>query len=228
MRTKAYYRNIQKLVMMALLAVAAASAYMLVEVNFDNERLFFYALKLRTPKLIVMIITAFAIGGASLVFQSVINNTIVTPCLLGMNSLYTLIHTAVVFFAGSTSVLANNANASFAVDLVIMGITATVIYGWLFKKTNYNVLYVLLIGTVLTSFFSSIQSKAHHTHNALGIYLLVSHLYVHMTGILASFLHKQCDWSCIKTVSKLNCYWFLDHIVPPCYPLTYLPFHSAS
>ena len=158
MRTKAYYRNIQKLVMMALLAVAAASAYMLVEVNFDNERLFFYVLKLRTPKLIVMIITAFAIGGASLVFQSVINNTIVTPCLLGMNSLYTLIHTAVVFFAGSTSVLANNANASFAVDLVIMGITATVIYGWLFKKTNYNVLYVLLIGTVLTSFFTSIQS----------------------------------------------------------------------
>ena len=158
MRTKAYYRNIQKLVMMALLAVVAAAAYMLVEVNFDNERLFFYALKLRTPKLIVMIITAFAIGGASLVFQSVINNTIVTPCLLGMNSLYTLIHTAVVFFAGSTSALANNANASFAVDLVIMGITATVIYGWLFKKTNYNVLYVLLIGTVLTSFFSSIQS----------------------------------------------------------------------
>ena len=158
MRTKAYYRNIQKLVMMALLAVVAAVAYMLVEVNFNNERLFFYALKLRTPKLIVMIITAFAIGGASLVFQSVINNTIVTPCLLGMNSLYTLIHTAVVFFAGSTSVLANNANASFAVDLVIMGITATVIYGWLFKKTNYNVLYVLLIGTVLTSFFSSIQS----------------------------------------------------------------------
>ena len=144
--------------MMALLAVVAAAAYMLVEVNFNNERLFFYALKLRTPKLIVMIITAFAIGGASLVFQSVINNTIVTPCLLGMNSLYTLIHTAVVFCAGSTSVLANNANLSFAVDLVIMGITATVIYGWLFKKTNYNVLYVLLIGTVLTSFFSSIQS----------------------------------------------------------------------
>ena len=158
MRTKAYYRNIQKLVMMALLAAVAVAAYMLVEVNFDNERLFFYALKLRTPKLIVMVITAFVIGGASLVFQSVINNTIVTPCLLGMNSLYTLIHTAVVFFAGSTSVLANNANASFAVDLVIMGITATVIYGWLFKKTNYNVLYVLLIGTVLTSFFSSIQS----------------------------------------------------------------------
>ncbi len=71
--------------------------YMLVDVNFDNEKLLAYSMHIRTPKLIVMVITAFAIGGASLVFQSVINNTIVTPCLLGMNSLYTLIHTAVVF-----------------------------------------------------------------------------------------------------------------------------------
>ena len=115
-------------------------------------------MRLRTPKLIVMLITAFAIGGASIVFQSIINNTIVTPCLLGMNSLYTLIHTAVVFFAGTGSFLALNANASFAVDVVLMGLVATVIYGWLFQKTRHNVLYVLLIGTVLSSFFSSIQT----------------------------------------------------------------------
>ena len=131
---------------------------MLVEVKFENEKLFRYAMRLRTPKLIVMLITAFAIGGASIVFQSIINNTIVTPCLLGMNSLYTLIHTAVVFFAGTGSFLALNANASFAVDVVLMGLIATVIYGWLFQKTRHNVLYVLLIGTVLSSFFSSIQT----------------------------------------------------------------------
>lgn len=131
---------------------------MLVEVNFENEKLFRYAMRLRKPKLIVMLITAFAIGGASIVFQSIINNTIVTPCLLGMNSLYTLIHTAVVFFAGTGSFLALNANASFAVDVVLMGLIATVIYGWLFQKTRHNVLYVLLIGTVLSSFFSSIQT----------------------------------------------------------------------
>ena len=39
-----------------------------------------------------------------------------------------------------------------------MGITATLIYSYLFKKTKHNVLYVLLVGTVLTSFFSSVQS----------------------------------------------------------------------
>lgn len=154
----AYQRNIRKLVILALFAAAVSAAYMLVEVRFDNEKLFAYALKIRIPKLIVMLITAFAIGGASLVFQSIINNTIVTPCLLGMNSLYTLIHTAVYFAAGSVSLFASNTNVAFAVDLVLMGVTATVIYSYLFKKTKHNVLYVLPIGTVLTSLFSSIQN----------------------------------------------------------------------
>ena len=158
MNTTAVRTNRQKLAILAALVLLCAAGYMLVGVHFDNAKLVQYAMKIRTPKLIVMLITAFAIGGASIVFQSVINNTIVTPCLLGMNSLYTLIHTAVVFVAGSGSILAANANCSFAVDLVLMGVVATVVYSFLFKKTKHNVLYVLLIGTVLSSFFSSIQS----------------------------------------------------------------------
>lgn len=158
MNLSAVRANRTKLLIMLALVVLCAAGYMLIEVNFTNPKLFQYAMKLRTPKLVVMLITAFAIGGASIVFQSVINNTIVTPCLLGMNSLYTLIHTAVVFFLGSGSLIATNANLSFAVDVVLMGISATLIYSWIFKKTRHNVLYVLLVGTVLTSFFGSIQS----------------------------------------------------------------------
>ena len=151
-------RNIYKLIILAVIVLLAMAAYMTIGVKFHNERLMRFAFKIRYPKLIAMVITAFTIGGASIVFQSVINNTIVTPCLLGMNSLYTLIHTAVVFFLGSGSMLVINANMSFALDLVIMGFVATFIYSYLFKATNHNVLYVLLIGTVLTSFFSSITS----------------------------------------------------------------------
>ena len=158
MNTAAIRANRRKLLLMGALVVLCAAAYMLVDVNFAKAKLFAYSMRIRSPKLIAMLITAFAIGGASIVFQSIINNTIVTPCLLGMNSLYTLIHTAVVFALGSGSVLAMNPNASFAVDLVLMVLVATVIYSYLFKKTRYNVLYVLLIGTVLTSFFSSIQT----------------------------------------------------------------------
>lgn len=150
--------NRHKLLILSLLVLLCAAGYMLIDVNFSNSRLFAYSMKIRTPRLIVMLITAFSIGGASLVFQSIINNTIVTPCLLGMNSLYTLIHTAVVFFLGSASIAASDANLSFAIDVVLMGIAATVIYSWIFKKTKHNVLYVLLVGTVLTSLFGSIQT----------------------------------------------------------------------
>lgn len=158
MNTIALRKNKKKLLGLVVLVLFASAAYLLIDLNFTNTRLLQYALKIRTPKLIVMLITAFAIGGASIVFQSIINNTIVTPCLLGMNSLYTLIHTAVVFCAGSGSLLAVNANLSFGVDVILIGIAATAIYSYLFKKTNHNILYVLLIGTVLTSFFSSMQT----------------------------------------------------------------------
>ena len=156
--TASYRANVRRLIILSALVLLCAVLYMLVEVNFGNSKLFAYSMRIRVPKLIVMLITAFAIGGSSIVFQSIINNTIVTPCLLGMNSLYTLIHTAVVFVAGSASIVASNANLAFAVDVMIMGAAATAIYSWLFKKTKHNVLYVLLVGTVLTSFFSSIQS----------------------------------------------------------------------
>lgn len=129
-----YQANVRKVTLLALLVLLAAVFYMVVAVNFGNQQLMLYSMKIRTPKLVVMLITAFAIGGASIVFQSIINNTIVTPCLLGMNSLYTLIHTAVVFFAGSGSLLARNANLSFAADVILMGIVATIIYSYLFQK----------------------------------------------------------------------------------------------
>lgn len=150
--------NTRKFMTLGIIVLLAVIGYMSVGVHFENPKLWRYSMKIRTPKLIVMLIVAFAIGAASLVFQSIINNTIVTPCLLGMNSLYTLIHTAVYFFAGATSALANSANLAFAVDLALMGAIATVVYSYLFKKTKHNVLYVLLIGTVMTSLFSSVQT----------------------------------------------------------------------
>lgn len=158
MNREAVRANQRKLVILAVIVLLCAVGFMFYAVNFGNPKLFRYSMKLRSPKLVVMLITAFAIAGASLVFQTIINNVIVTPCLLGMNALYSLIHTTVVFVAGSTSLLATNSNLAFAVDLVLMAIVATIVYSFLFEKTHHNVLYILLIGTVLTSFFSSIQT----------------------------------------------------------------------
>ncbi len=157
-RTPAQKANIRNLIILTGIVIVVCAVYLLINSYPDNPKLFRYILSLRMPTLVVMLIAAFAIGSASIIFQSIINNRIVTPCLLGMNSMYTLVHTAVVFMVGSGNIVATNSNISFAVDLVIMGIVATFVYSYMFQKTGNNVLYVLLIGTVLSSFFGSIQS----------------------------------------------------------------------
>ncbi len=131
----------------------------LYQFAFVNPKFFAYAMGLRLPRLVVILIAGFAISAAAIVFQTIIRNTIVTPCLLGMNSLYLLIHTAVVFFLGSGSLFAVNPVYAFAADVIVMGFVAGFIYYTIFQKTGGNVLYVLLIGTVLSTFFSSMQNS---------------------------------------------------------------------
>ena len=48
---------------------------------------------------------------------------------------------------------------AFAADVIVMGFVAGFIYYTIFQKTGGNVLYVLLIGTVLSTFFSSMQNS---------------------------------------------------------------------
>lgn len=147
--------NRLKAMVLITLTILAVIGYLTLNVNPKYVE---FAMRLRVPKLLVMLVTAFCIGGASIVFQTLIQNTIVTPCLLGMNSLYALIHTAVVFFLGSGSLIARHPQLSFLVDLTIMGAAAILIYGTLFKKMKYQILYVLLAGTVMSTFFSSMQT----------------------------------------------------------------------
>ena len=147
--------NKQKIIGYSILAVILTLVYQFI---FIDMKYFDFAIQIRFPKLMSIIIAAFCIGTATIVFQSVINNRIVTPCLLGMNSLYTLIHTSIAFAAGTSSILVINKNISFVVDVIAMGILATIIYGYLFKKTKYNVLYVLLAGTVIATLFTSITN----------------------------------------------------------------------
>lgn len=146
------------LIMMILLAIASILAFMYGGLSGMSEKAVNYTLDLRMPRLYAMVIAGTCIGVASIAFQSVIRNTVVTPCLLGMNSLYSLVQTSLFFFLGANSIFVYNRNLSFILNLVVMSIVALIIYGYLFRRTNYNVLYVLLAGTVLASFFTSLTT----------------------------------------------------------------------
>ena len=150
--------NDKKLYKKLFILIAAVIVLGLInQFIFVDMKYFKYAMHIRTPTLIGIILASFCIGTASMVFQSIINNRIVTPCLLGMNSLYMLIHTLLVFVLTSDSFIVRNEELTYLIDIVIMTLMGKVIYGTLFKKTNYNVTYILLAGTVIASFFSSIS-----------------------------------------------------------------------
>lgn len=151
--------NSSKLILLSIIVFVFMAGYILINLRFDKPNLALFQVEKRTIRLIAIVIAGFAIGAASIVFQSVINNNIVTPCLLGMNSLYTLVHTLIAFFVGTSSVFFINSNLNFGLNLIVMVVISYLIYGIMFKKTKYNVLYILLIGTVLSSLFGSIQSS---------------------------------------------------------------------
>lgn len=157
-RVDVHKRNVIKLIVLASIVLVAVVIYLMINSHPEKPKLFLYILKLRLPALICMIIASISIGGATMIFQSIVNNRIVTPALLGMNSIYSFLHTAAVFVMGTGSVLFLNANLAFGVDLVLMGSIATLVYWYLFKKTGHNILYIMLIGTVLSSLFGSVQS----------------------------------------------------------------------
>jgi len=157
-KVNVHKRNVRRLIYLTIAVLLAVAAYLLVNSHPEKPKLFAYILGLRFPALICMIIACISIGVATLIFQSIVNNRIVTPALLGMNSIYSFLHTAAVFVLGTGSTLFLNANLAFAVDLVTMGVVATFIYWYLFKATGHNVLYIMLIGTVLSSLFGSVQS----------------------------------------------------------------------
>ncbi len=144
----------RKVISIGILALFLVFSYQLigVDVNF-----FSYAMQIRAPKLIAIIFAAFCIGTATIVFQSTINNRIVTPCLLGMNSLYILIHTSIAFIFGTAHDFSADRNIAFVIDLFLMSVVSTFLYSYLFKKTNYNILFVLLCGTVMATLFQSIS-----------------------------------------------------------------------
>lgn len=185
-----------KIGILGLLVAISCAAYLLYGLNLKFAG---FILELRVPKLLAMGVAAICIGSASLIFQTLINNYIVTPCLLGMNSLYLVLHTVLVFMFGMGSFIVTQPQLAFVCDLLLMSVVAVVVYNYLFVKTNYNVLYVLLIGTVLTTFFSSIQSTLIRTMEPNDYDALLTTLVASFSNVNASIIGLSIVLICVLT-----------------------------
>ena len=143
------------IIILGILAIALISAFLFIGVNSVNLR---YALYRRIPKIYAMILTGAAIGFSSLIFQTVTNNRILTPSILGIDSLYVLLQTTVVFVLGSSSVIISNGNINFLITITAMLVFSSLIYKFLFKKGSKNIFTLLLVGVVCGTLFESLTT----------------------------------------------------------------------
>ncbi|MDV7765240.1 iron ABC transporter permease [Peribacillus simplex] len=145
--------NKSKIIILAVLAAALTAGYIFWDLgpNWD------YALPRRVIKIIAIIVVGCAIAFSTVIFQTVTNNKILTPSILGLDSMYMLIQTGVIFLFGSTHIMIMNKNLNFLVTLTAMLIFSSLLFKFMFKK-NRNIYFLLLIGIIFGTLFGSMSS----------------------------------------------------------------------
>ncbi|MVO99904.1 iron chelate uptake ABC transporter family permease subunit [Paenibacillus lutrae] len=142
-----------KISILAVIALVLIAIFMTIDAagNWD------YILRSRPKKILAIILTGGAIAFSTMVFQTITNNRILTPSIIGLDSLYMLFQTAIVFLGGSASFLLNK-NVNFLLSIALMVMFTGVLYKLLFKREGNNLYFLLLVGLIFGTFFQSISS----------------------------------------------------------------------
>lgn len=124
---------------------------------FGTEQFWLIAER-RMNAVIAMAVVALCQAVATVAFQTVTNNRIITPSIMGFESLYRLIHTSTVFFFGVVGL--NNARTveMFILQLLLMVGLSLALYSWLLTGKNSNIHALLLVGIVIGGGLSSMAS----------------------------------------------------------------------
>jgi len=126
--------------------------------SFNAKASWEFTLMFRGKKLLTFLIVAFCISTATVLFQSLSNNRIITPAIMGFDSLYILIQTTLVYALGSMQYTALNSYLKWALEVSILVFAASFLFQWLFVKKQYNLYLLILIGVVFGVLFRSLSS----------------------------------------------------------------------
>lgn len=139
---------------LGLLVILAVAAFMTLGARGNWS----FVLPFRGTKLLGLVLVAGAIAVSTVVFQTITNNRILTPSIMGFDALYVLIQTVLVFFMGAGAVSALDARLTFGTEVTLMLVFTGLLYRWLFAATVHNLHLLLLVGIVFGVFFRSVSS----------------------------------------------------------------------
>lgn len=146
-------KNIVKLLPFIGLSIVAIIVYLFHDLGGSFD----YALPRRAMKVLAMILTGVAIAYATVIFQTITHNRILTPSIMGLDDLYLLLQTLLIFIFGSAHITVIHAEINFLLSVVAMVLFALLLYRLLFRNGKQSIYFLLLIGIILGTFFASIS-----------------------------------------------------------------------
>ncbi|MFD1408668.1 iron chelate uptake ABC transporter family permease subunit [Kroppenstedtia eburnea] len=142
-----------KIILLAAASAVVVTIYLFLDLGGSWD----YAFPRRIAKVLAIILTGGAIALSTTVFQTITNNRILTPGIMGLDSLYLLIQTIVIFLVGSTALTMMNNHIHFLMTVGIMVLFSGVLYKVMFQGGR-NVYFLLLIGIIFGTLFQSLSS----------------------------------------------------------------------
>jgi iron complex transport system permease protein len=114
--------------------------------------------QMRGTSVIVMAVVAFCQAVATVSFQTVTENRIITPSIMGFEALYISVQTAGVYFFGIAGLVALQGNVQFVLQIAIMVGLSVLLYGWLLSGRYANLQVMLLIGIIIGGGLGSVSA----------------------------------------------------------------------
>jgi len=145
-------KNSTKLMVLAVIALVCMALFAF----YNIQGSFSYAFPRRVERLIAMVITGTAIAYATVIFQTVTHNRLLTPSVMGVDSMYEVVQTVIYFTAGSASIFVVSRYLNFSLSIVAMVIFALLLYRFLFRADKYPIFLLLLAGMIIGTLLGSL------------------------------------------------------------------------
>ncbi|WP_308199975.1 iron chelate uptake ABC transporter family permease subunit, partial [Actinotalea sp. C106] len=139
---------------LAVALVLATVAFMTVEARGAWG----FVLPFRGVRLLALLLVAYAIAVSTVLFQTVTDNRILTPSIMGFDALYVLLQTTLLFALGSARLAGVDPNLRFVIEVVLMVGFAGLLFRWLFTGERRSLHLLLLVGIILGVLFRSLSS----------------------------------------------------------------------
>jgi len=179
---------------LTLLVIGFSLLYLFYGINFNSLNFF---LGRRIPNLLAMLITGTAIALSSMIFQALINNRILTPSVLGLDALYMLLQTTIVFILGPYARGVIGSELNFVLSGGLMIVFSMLLFRLMFKVSNH-LMMLLMVGIILSSLFNAISSF-------LQMIIDPNEFFIVQNRMFASFSNVQTNLLFLSFISVLAC-----------------------